>query len=89
LLNLYEFHRDDAVEPLSPHSDALPGDLVKVDNYESGKPDEVLNPKKKIWEKLQPELRVSATGEAQWSGNDLTTSKGTVLARKLQNCVIR
>jgi hypothetical protein len=48
-------YRDEprAVEPLDPPSDSKPGDRVSVEGYEVGAPDEVLNPKKKIWEKLQ------------------------------------
>ena len=42
-----------AVEPLNPPAGSAPGDRVFVEGYESGTPDERLNPKKKIWEKLQ------------------------------------
>jgi tyrosyl-tRNA synthetase len=47
--------RDDprAVEPLIPATGSSPGERVLVEGYESGTPDDVLNPKKKIWEKLQ------------------------------------
>lgn len=41
------------VEPLDPPEGSLPGDRVFVEGYESGKPDDRLNPKKKVWEKLQ------------------------------------
>lgn len=42
-----------AVEPLDPPSGSVPGDRVSVEGYEVGAPDDVLNPKKKVWEKLQ------------------------------------
>ena len=42
-----------AVEPLIPATGSSPGERVLVEGYEAGTPDEVLNPKKKIWEKLQ------------------------------------
>jgi tyrosyl-tRNA synthetase len=47
--------RDDprAVEPLIPATGSSPGERVLIEGYESGTPDDVLNPKKKIWEKLQ------------------------------------
>jgi tyrosyl-tRNA synthetase len=42
-----------AVEPLIPATGSSPGERVLIEGYESGTPDDVLNPKKKIWEKLQ------------------------------------
>lgn len=44
------------VEPLRPPPDSEPGDKVIVEGYEDGTPDDVLNPKKKVWEKLQVRL---------------------------------
>ncbi|CAB1350465.1 unnamed protein product [Coregonus sp. 'balchen'] len=41
------------VEPLDPPEGSSPGERVFVEGYETGKPDDKLNPKKKTWEKLQ------------------------------------
>lgn len=41
------------VEPLDPPEGSSPGEQVFVEGYENGKPDDKLNPKKKVWEKLQ------------------------------------
>lgn len=41
------------MEPLLPPADSKPGERIVVEGYEKGIPDDVLNPKKKIWEKLQ------------------------------------
>lgn len=41
------------MEPLDPPEGSSPGDRVFVEGYESGKADEKLNPKKKVWERLQ------------------------------------
>ena len=41
------------VEPLDPPEGSAPGEKVFVEGFETGKPDEKLNPKKKVWEKLQ------------------------------------
>lgn len=41
------------MEPLDPPEGSAPGERVFVEGYEAGKPDEKLNPKKKVWEKLQ------------------------------------
>lgn len=41
------------MELLNPPEGSSPGDKVTVENFTDGQPDEVLNPKKKVWEKLQ------------------------------------
>ena len=41
------------MEPLDPPEGSSPGERVFVEGYETGKADERLNPKKKVWEKLQ------------------------------------
>lgn len=41
------------VEPLDPPEGSAPGERVFVEGYESGKPDDELKPKKKVFEKLQ------------------------------------
>jgi len=46
------------VEPLRPPADSLPGDKIVVEGYEDGVADDVLNPKKKVWEKLQVQLKI-------------------------------
>lgn len=42
-----------AVEPLNPPEGSAPGDRVFFEDHESGKPDDELKPKKKVWEQLQ------------------------------------
>ncbi|XP_034947749.1 tyrosine--tRNA ligase, cytoplasmic [Chelonus insularis] len=78
------------VEPLRPPADAAPGDKVSIEGYENGTPDEVLNPKKKVWEKLSVDLIVNSDGEASWNGNLLfTSSKGKLTADTLKNVPIK
>jgi len=78
-----------AVEPLIPATGSSPGERVLVEGYESGTPDEVLNPKKKIWEKLQVDLRTAANCEAQWQGNALSTRSGRIICKSLKNAPIK
>merc|ERR1712117_844775 len=66
------------VEPLNVPEGSAPGDRVVVEGEKEGMPDEVLNPKKKVWEKLGEDLKVSSEGFAQWQGNDLITPKGKI-----------
>jgi len=77
------------VEPLDPPVAAKPGDRVLVEGYETGEPDEQLNPKKKVWEKLQADLKTSASRVAEWQGNPLMTSEGAVTCRSLCGTPIR
>lgn len=78
------------VEPLRPPAGSKPGDKVAVEGYEDGSPDDVLNPKKKVWEKLQVDLVVNGSGEASWCGNLLlTASGGKLTADSLKNVSIK
>jgi len=58
---------DGRVEVLAVPAGAQPGDLVSVEGFPR-QPDAQLNPKKKIFEALKPELRVDATGRACFRG---------------------
>ncbi|XP_037085830.1 tyrosine--tRNA ligase, cytoplasmic-like [Pollicipes pollicipes] len=78
-----------AVRPLDPPASARPGDRVLVESYETGAPDEQLNPKKKVWEKLQADLKTSATGVAEWQGNPLMAKDGAVTCTALKSAPIR
>ncbi|XP_043272571.1 tyrosine--tRNA ligase, cytoplasmic isoform X2 [Venturia canescens] len=78
------------VEPLRPPADSIPGERVFVEGYETGTPDAVLNPKKKVWEKLAVDFLVNAKGDAAWSGNVLVTkSGGNLTADTLKNVPIK
>merc|ERR1712168_1710511 len=63
------------VEPLAPPTGSKPGDKVVVEGYKTGDPDEVLNPKKKVWDKLAVDLKVNADGLAQWQSNNLVATE--------------
>ncbi|KAK7864155.1 hypothetical protein R5R35_007667 [Gryllus longicercus] len=78
-----------AVEPLLPPKDAVPGDRVMVEGYETGTPDDTLNPKKKVWEKLQVDLKTNSSCEAVWQDNSLFTNSGKILSKTLKNCPIK
>jgi len=50
---LYSEEPTRQVEPLRPPTNSIPGDKIVIEGYEDGVADDVLNPKKKVWEKLQ------------------------------------
>ncbi|BFZ10261.1 hypothetical protein BsWGS_13299 [Bradybaena similaris] len=77
------------VEPLLPPEGSAPGDRVFVEGFESGKPDDLLNPKKKVWEKLQPDLRVSEQREAEWQGSALMTKLGKIVTKTVKSSPIK
>ncbi|GAB0094615.1 Tyrosine--tRNA ligase [Sergentomyia squamirostris] len=76
------------VEPLVCSVDSQPGDRITVDGY-PGTADEQLNPKKKIWEKLQVDLKTNDAGEAVWQGNHLLTPAGLRITSRLKNATIK
>ncbi|KAG5321859.1 SYYC protein, partial [Acromyrmex heyeri] len=78
------------VEPLRPPTDSMPGDKIVIEGYEDGVADDVLNPKKKVWEKLQADLMVNGNGIASWSGNLLLTlTGGKITCDTLKNVPIK
>ncbi|XP_041838989.1 aminoacyl tRNA synthase complex-interacting multifunctional protein 1-like isoform X2 [Melanotaenia boesemani] len=57
----------DKVELLDPPSGAVPGDIITFQGF-PGKPDKELNPKKKVWEQIQPDLHTDAQCIATYKG---------------------
>eukprot|EP00128_Syssomonas_multiformis_P011869 Colp12_sorted_trinity150504_noHs@23501 len=55
------------VELLVPPTGSAPGERVTFDGYE-GTPEAQLNPKKKVWERVQPEFKVAADLTATCKG---------------------
>ncbi|XP_071443916.1 aminoacyl tRNA synthase complex-interacting multifunctional protein 1 [Hetaerina americana] len=77
------------VEVLNPPLGSAPGDIVICEGYEH-RPDSVLNPKKKVWETVAADLKVSASGVATYKGVPLTVSgKGEVRAKSLTDVPIK
>ncbi|EDW73324.1 uncharacterized protein Dwil_GK17487 [Drosophila willistoni] len=76
------------VEPIVLPSTATPGSRLAFEGF-SGTPDELLNPKKKVWEKLSVDLKTNADGQAVWKDSFLLTTEGDKLSSKLANCSIK
>merc|ERR1712088_529327 len=78
------------VEPLGVPEGAAVGDRVTVEGHDDGEPDEVLNPKKKVWEKLAVDLATDGNGLAQWQGNALEIKgKGQVTVKTVKGAPIK
>ncbi|XP_078485826.1 tyrosine--tRNA ligase, cytoplasmic [Ciona intestinalis] len=76
------------VEPLDPPAGSTAGDKVFIEEVNQVTPDERLNPKKKVWEKLQVDLLVTKDGIATWQGKNIVTSKGSITAANLRGSSI-
>ena len=77
------------VEILLAPADAVPGDCVEVEGFVR-RPDAVLNPKKKIWETVAPDLKVDSGKLATYKGATLTVAgKGPVTSPSLVNVQIK
>ncbi|XP_072552360.1 aminoacyl tRNA synthase complex-interacting multifunctional protein 1 [Salminus brasiliensis] len=57
----------DKIEPLDPPTGAQPGDRVTFQNY-PGEAERELNPKRRIWERLLPDLCTDGKGVANYKG---------------------
>ncbi|XP_067106461.1 aminoacyl tRNA synthase complex-interacting multifunctional protein 1a [Osmerus mordax] len=79
----------DKVEILDPPAGALPGDRVTFENF-PGDPDKELNPKKKVWEQVQPDLKTDAQCVATYRGSAfLVVGKGVCKAQTMSNSSIK
>ncbi|KAH6945840.1 hypothetical protein HPB50_010186 [Hyalomma asiaticum] len=79
------------VEPLKPPRNCSPGDRVFIEGYEDAsiQPDSQLNPKKKIWEKLQVDMKVSASLVAEWRGCAFIVNGQPVTCASLKGAPIK
>ncbi|CAG0888067.1 unnamed protein product [Darwinula stevensoni] len=78
------------VQPLIPPPGSQPGDRIFFKDFQHLTPDTLLQPKKKVWETLQVDLKTSLGGEGEWKGHGMYTSRGPVTTvPPLSNAPIR
>ncbi|KAJ3152405.1 hypothetical protein HDU86_005583 [Geranomyces michiganensis] len=77
-----------SVEFLIPPEGSKPGDKVFFPGHE-GEPEPLLNPKKKVFETVQPDFSTGADLVATWNGVPFTTDKGVVKAVSLVGAEIK
>lgn len=65
-----------------------PGTRLVFDSDECV-PDEEINPKKKLWDKLAVDFKTNEIGEAMWKNNYLLTPSGEKLISKFCDCQIK
>jgi glutamyl-tRNA synthetase len=76
------------VEFLVPPEGSQPGDKVFFEGHE-GEPEAQLNPKKKVFETLQPEFSTRDDLVAVWKGVPFQTKNGLVKASTLAKASIK
>ncbi|KAF6034101.1 YARS [Bugula neritina] len=77
------------VEPLIPAEGSKIGDRVTFTGADNCQPDEQLNPKKKVWDKLQEDLAVDSLCKAMWKDCGMTTESGVVTCASLKTVPIK
>eukprot|EP00850_Spirogloea_muscicola_P020362 SM000213S06827 [mRNA] locus=s213:191328:197704:- [translate_table: standard] len=75
------------VELVNPPEGSKVGERILIAGFE-GEPDVQLNPKKKVWETVQVDLRTSADLVAAYKGTPLSTSAGICTVTTLSNASI-
>lgn len=77
------------VEILAPPNGSVPGDRITFDAF-PGEPDKELNPKKKIWEQIQPDLYTNDECVATYKGAPFEVKgKGVCRAQTMSNSGIK
>ena len=77
------------VEFIDPPANSKIGERVTIEGYE-GEPDlPFCNPKKKVFETIQPDLKTNEKKIACWKGIPLKTSAGECAAKTLTNATIK
>ncbi|MCJ1466355.1 G4 quadruplex nucleic acid binding protein [Pseudocyphellaria aurata] len=90
------------VELVSPPSNAVAGERVYFEGWQAGDPEPVLNPKKKIWETLQPGFTTTESSEVGFDAKavealktkedgvgKLRTKSGVCVVTSLKGAVVR
>ena len=70
-------------EFVEPPAGSQPGDKVFIEGHDAGAPDAVLNPKKKIFEKIQPEFKTSEEKIATYKGKPFKTQQGVCTVKSI------
>ena len=76
------------VEVLVVPEGSKPGERITGESF-TDTPDSQLNPKKKIFEKVQVDLTTNNLLEVSYKGEILRTSVGPVVAPSMKNAAIR
>lgn len=80
----------DKYEPLVVPEGAKVGERIIVEGFDNTQAEVAqLNPKKKVWDKIQAELKTNADGEALWKEFSMLTLNGDRITSTLKECNIK
>lgn len=65
------------------------GDKIIVEGFQTNGEIPQLNPKKKVWDKIQSELKTNESGVALWKEFSLLSVSGEKVTCSLSNCNIK
>jgi tyrosyl-tRNA synthetase len=71
-------------------SDSNVGDRIIIEGYDNTKAEVApLNPKKKVWDKIQSELKTNSDGEVLWREFSMLTVNGDRITSIMLNCNVK
>lgn len=80
---------EEKLELLEPPIDCKPGDRIFFQGYEHETPEDQLNPKKKLFEQIQPHLLTNDFCVANYKNLPFQTEKGVCTVKSLKKATIR
>jgi tyrosyl-tRNA synthetase len=81
--------RESKTEPLTVAGDSKVGETIFVQGFKAEGEIAQLNPKKKVWDKIQAELKTNSDGEVLWKDFSLLTLAGNNVTSSLINCNVK
>ena len=76
------------VEFLVPPPNSMPGESVFFEGHK-GTPEAQLNPKKKVWETIQPDFSTREDLVATWKGVEWKTNRGLIKSASIPKASIK
>lgn len=70
-------------------SDVKIGEKITVEGFDTTGEIPQLNPKKKVWDKIQSDLKTNAAGDALWKEFNLLTINGDKISSSLVSANIK
>lgn len=88
-LFLIIFCSDNKYEPLIVPTGSIVGDRIFIEGFNTNTVVPQLNPKKKVWDKIQSDLKTTSSGEVVWRDCSMVTINGDHITSNLKNSNIK
>ncbi|CRL07433.1 CLUMA_CG020402, isoform A [Clunio marinus] len=83
-------YNDKSFDPLQPPVGSTIGDSIFIEGFNNSSSEvPQLNPKKKVWDKIQSELKTNSDGEVVWKEFCMLNNDGKRIKSKLINCNVK